>query len=273
MQLDLSCPVELVGYDLTHDGHGARGFVHLTNLSDKPVTGFEAVITWRGEDGDTDIPLASGAILAPPHAGFVLPIETDPAPSGQWTGLSFVRIDFEGAPSWRGNPKRFTEVSTPEKPSTRELEALKRVAGPDAAVRPVRTKDYWVCACGRANPLRAPGCDRCGRSRRSCLRLSAQFSEAFKDREAPKDGKGAASKKKSAARPAFSHKVLRARYLRQKNLLIRRTVTMLTAAVLIALIALTWTWLLDMQRRAREIVPPTRIEETEMPSVSGTLGT
>ncbi len=268
MQLDLSCPVELVGYDLTHDGHGARGFVHLTNLSDKPVTGFEAVITWQGEGGDMDIPLASGAILAPPHAGFVLPIETDPAPSGQWTGLSFVRIDFEGAPSWHGNPKRFSDVTMPEKPSPRELEALKRVAGPDAAVRPVRAKDYWVCACGRANLLRSYGCDRCGRSRRSCLRLSAQLSEAFKDREAPKNEKAVAAKKKPASQPAFSHKTLRARYLRQKSLLIRRTVTMLTAAILITLIAVTWTWLADMQRRAREIVPPTRIEETERPSDS-----
>jgi hypothetical protein len=264
LQLDLSCPLELVGYDLAHDGRGARGFVHLTNLSDKPVTGFEAVITWQGEGGDVDIPLASGAILAPPHTGFVLPIETDPAPSGQWTGLSFVRIDFDGAPSWRGNPKRFTDVKTPEEPSPRELVALKKVAGPDAAVRPVLAKDYWVCVCGRANPLRTPGCDRCGRTKRSCLKLAAQFAEAFKERKARKDERDVAAKKK-AARSAFSHKALRARYLRQRSLLVRRTVTMLTAAVLIALIALTWAWLEAMQQRAREIVPPTRIEETEMP--------
>jgi hypothetical protein len=273
LQLDLSCPLELVGYDLTHDGRGARGFVHLTNLSDKPVTGFEAVITWQGENGDVDIPLTSGVILAPPHTGFVLPIETVPAPSGQWTGLSFVRIDFDGAPSWRGNPKRFTDVATPEKPSPRELEALKRVAGPDAAVRPVLAKDYWVCVCGRANPLRNPGCDRCGRSKRSCLKIGAQFSEAFKEKKTQKGKKGTEGIKKTSARSAFSHKVLRARYLRQRSLLIRRTVTMLTAAGLIALIALTWAWLADMQQRARELVPPTRIEETQSNSDPGAPGT
>ncbi len=37
---------------------------------------------------------------------------------------------------------------------------------------------------------------------------------------------------------------------------------MLTAAALIALIALTWTWLTGMQQRAKDIVPPTRIDQT-----------
>ena len=66
------------------------------------------------------------------------------------------------------------------------------------------------------------------------------------------------------------HEALRRRYLRQKSMLIRRTITMLTAAALIALIALTWTWLLSMQQRAKDIVPPTRIDAVqETPPQSG----
>jgi hypothetical protein len=59
------------------------------------------------------------------------------------------------------------------------------------------------------------------------------------------------------------HQALRRRYLKQKSMLIRRTVTMLTAAALIALIALVWTWLLGMQQRAKDIVPPTRIDAAQ----------
>jgi hypothetical protein len=59
------------------------------------------------------------------------------------------------------------------------------------------------------------------------------------------------------------HQALRRRYLRQKSMLIRRTVTMLTAAALIALVALVWTWLLGMQQRAKDIVPPSRIDAAD----------
>ncbi len=276
MQLDLSCPVELLGYDLTEDARGVRGFVHLHNLSDKPVLSFEAVITWQGDGVLADIPFTTGLIHAAPHEAFVLPIEAEAAPSGHWSGLYFVQVDFDGAPPWRGNPKRLIEVELPEKPLPKELEALKRVAGPDASVRPHEAEDYWVCACGRANPRKSPGCDRCGRSRRDCMRLSRQLAEAFKvelmDEPVKKAGKGTDSARKPAPRDETAfHKALRARYLRQKNLLIRRTVTMLTAAALIALIAFVWTWLIGMQQRAKDIVPPTRVEETSVPSPLSTL--
>jgi hypothetical protein len=272
LQLDLGCPVELLGYDLTHDERGVRGFVRLYNLSDKPVSGFEAVITWQGTGGSVDIPLSSGLISAAPHESFVLPLEAEIAPNGHWSGLCFVQVDFDGAPPWKGNPKHLIEVELPEKPSSRELEALKRVAGPDAAVRPFESKDYWVCACGRANPGKSPGCDRCGRSRRDCLRLSRQLSEAFKSelsddpaQEPVGKPRPTLSERDQSGAPAF-HKALHRRYLRQKNMLIRRTVTMLTAAALIGLIALTWTWLIGMQQRAKDIVPPTRIDETSIPA-------
>ena len=181
LHLDLSCPVELTGYDLTGDARGVRGFVHFHNLSDKTVLGFEAVITWQGEGASADIPLRTGAIHAAPHEAFVLPLEAEAAPSGHWSGLYFVQVDFDGAPPWRGNPKRLIEVELPEKPTPKELEALRRVAGPDAAVRPLEAENYWVCACGRANPRKSPGCDCCGRSRRNCMLLSRQLAEVFKE--------------------------------------------------------------------------------------------
>ncbi len=257
MRLDLECPLELLGYDLTHNERGVRGFVRLWNLSDAPVTGFEAVIAWQGADSVSDIPLRSGAVFARPHDAFVLPIEADSAPSGHWSGLLFVRVDFQGAASWRGNPRHLIDVELPAKPSERELNALRRAAGPDAAVRPLAAREYWVCACGRANPRKSAGCDRCGRSRRKCLRLSRQLAEAF----GGKPAEGAAARTASREDVPF-HRALRQRYLRQRRLLIRRTVTMLTAAALIALIALTWTWLTGMQQRAKDIVPPTRIDQT-----------
>ena len=264
MRLDLGCPVELLGYDLTHDERGVKGFVRLFNLSDHPVTGFEAVITWQGGGGAADVPLMAGPLLAAPHEPFILPLEAESAPGGHWEALFFARVDFSGAPPWRGNPKRLMDVDLPEAPSPVELEALRRVAGPDAAVRPHDAGTYWVCACGRANPGKSPGCDRCGRSRRHCLKLSRQLAEAFK---AEVSGVKKAPKPGSDSQTAF-HEVLRAKYLRQKNMLIRRTVTMLTAAALIALIAFVWTWLIGMQQRAKDIHPPTRIEETTNPQAT-----
>jgi hypothetical protein len=84
-----------------------------------------------------------------------------------------------------------------------------------------------------------------------------QLAEAF----GGKPAEGAAARTASREDVPF-HRALRQRYLRQRRLLIRRTVTMLTAAALIALIALTWTWLTGMQQRAKDIVPPTRIDQT-----------
>jgi hypothetical protein len=188
------------------------------------VTGFEAVITWQGDGASADIPLRTALIHAAPHEAFVLPIEAEAAPNGHWSGLYFVQVDFDGAPPWRGNPKRLIEVELPEKPLPKELEALKRVAGPDASVRPHEAEDYWVCACGRANPRKSPGCDRCGRSRRDCMRLSRQLAEAFKaepmDEPAKKSSKAAkkASRKPAPRDETAFHKALRVRYLRQKNL-------------------------------------------------------
>jgi hypothetical protein len=257
MQLDLDCPVELLGYDLTRDERGVRGFVRLFNLANRAVTGFDAVITWQGDGYASDIPLQTGALNALPHEAFVLPIEAETAPGGHWSGLFFVRVDLDGSQPWKGNPKRLIEVDLPEKPVGRELEALRRVAGPDAAVRPLEARDYWVCSCGRANPIDSPGCDRCGRTKRECMQLTKQLAAAFK-REKPE---AITKKPGSDGGPPF-HVTLQKRYLRQKSLLIRRTVTMLTAAVLISLIALAWTWLTDMQKRAKEIVPPTRVEAT-----------
>ncbi len=264
MQLDLDCPMELLGYDLTRDERGVRGFVRLFNLSDRAVTGFDAVITWQGDGFASDIPLQTGALNAQPHEAFVLPIEAETAPGGHWSGLFFVRVDLDGAPPWKGNPKRLIEVDLPEKPVGRELEALRRVAGPDAAVRPLMAREYWVCVCGRANPFDSPGCDRCGRTKRECLRLSKQLEAAF-TREKAETPVKAVQPDTPDNTPPF-HVVLQKRYLRQKSLLIRRTVTMLTAAALIALVTLAWTWLADMQKRAREIVPPTRVEVTAAPT-------
>ena len=265
LQLDPGCPLELMGVDLTHDARGVRGFVHLFNLSDRLVTGFEAVISWQTDGGSTGIPLKTGPIAALPHESIVLPLESEAAAGGKWSGLFFVQVDMEGAPPWRGSPKRLIKVEMPERPSPRELEALKRVAGPDAAVRPHFAKDYWVCACGRVNPGRSPGCDRCGRPRRECKTIACQLAEAFKSElpgEVPAGHKKPAPAGQTEADTAF-HQALRKRYLRQKSLLIRRTVTMLTAAALIALVALVWTWLLGMQQRAKDIVPPTRIDAAE----------
>ncbi len=276
MQLDPGCPLELMGVDLTHDARGVRGFVHLFNLSDRLVTGFEAVISWQTDGGSTGIPLKAGPIAALPHEPIVLPLEAEASPGGKWSGLFFVQVDMEGAPPWRGSPKRLIEVEMPEQPSPRELEALRRVAGPDAAVRPHFAKDYWVCACGRVNSGKSPGCDRCGRPRRECKTIACQLAEAFKSElpgDVPTGRKKPAPAGQTEANAAF-HQALRMRYLRQKSMLIRRTVTMLTAAALIALVALTWTWLLGMQQRAKDIVPPTRIdaaEETPPPGAASVL--
>jgi hypothetical protein len=43
---------------------------------------------------------------------------------------------------------------------------------------------------------------------------------------------------------------------------VRKVALFLAWAALIALIALTWTWLTGMQQRAKDIVPPTRIDQT-----------
>ena len=284
MRLDPNCPVELLEYELTHDERGVHGFVHLFNLSRWPVRGFDAVFTWRSAAGESlNIPLQSGALSATPHDAFVLPLETGPVPAGVLSALHFVRVDFEGAAPWLGDPSHLIDVTPPDQPSERELSALQRVAGLDAVVRPIETKTYWICACGRANARKKRACARCGRSHREILRLARQFSEAFKPAEPGRDARGAeenapgdkpetppeeapAEKQTvSYGKPAFSHKALRERYLRQRSLLIRRTVTMLTAAVLIALTALAWTWLTGMQQRARDIVPPMKIEETKSP--------
>lgn len=289
MYLDLSCPVELLGYELTHDERGIHGFVRLNNLSKRHVNDFESIITWRCASGDSiEIPLGAAGMTARPHSTFVLSIETGPVPAGTWNSLLFVRVGFDEGPDWRGEPARLVDVALAPVPTRQELSALGKIAGADAAVRPVLARQYWLCACGRPNGTKARACARCGRSRREVKRLARQLSGAFdKAAGAQPDSGGAPQagprrpadshildKGPQAATPdaqalsygaPLSHRALRARYLRQRSLLIRRTITMLAAALFIALTAFSWRWLDGMRQRAREIVPPMRIEENTAP--------
>lgn len=264
MRIDLHCPVETRGYELTRDDRGkTRAYVRLFNLSGRRVRRLEGQVHFEGPEGEQSLPLAQD-VDAAPRQMFTLALALPGSGEGLW--LSFTKLRFEdGRADWIGHPSRLIQIPDMPAPDGRELNRLMAVAGRDAVCFPRRTGAYWVCVCGRPNAYRRQRCARCGRQRDQVL-TRCSMAQVMEEQPLRTPSGDAIELPLMAPPPAQAPgedspiQRLHRRFLRQRSMLLRRTLTMLVIALLLLLAA----WLVGILRQAvqpPQSIPPVKIEQ------------
>lgn len=261
MLIDLHCPVEYLGHEFTRDDRGnLRAYVKLNNLSKQVVERLDAVAVFEDGAGQrVETPFSMEGLSVQPRSAFSAMVSTNELPGATRLNVTFTRVILEGdGPVWMYNPARMVEIPDLPNPDGRELNRLLAAAGPDAIVFPYQTLKLWVCVCGRANPYRRRTCLRCGRERDRVLndfdmaRLMARRAPNLPASKVdmPLFEDGTRTSNGDAAHT-------RRRFLRERSMLIRRTVTMLVIALLMVLGALLWR----AATTRPESIPPVKIDQ------------
>ncbi len=268
MRIDPHCPVEHMTSDFAKDDRGnVRAYLKLNNLSPSVIERLDALAVFEDEGGRrAEIPFSMEGLRVPPRTSFAANVSTDEAPWATKVSVQFTRVIFEGdKPVWMYSPARLVEVPDLPRPDGRELNRLRSLAGEDAVGFPRLAGALWICVCGLPNPYRRRKCRRCARERdvvftafdmARVLRSPAPnaplpkvdmplFEENEPQEETPPDVK--------------REEALRLKFLRERGLLIRRTVTMLVAALI--LIAAVWAY--KTATTKPESIAPVKIGNTE----------
>ena len=167
MLMDLSCPIELVSYDITHDDVGnTRAYLLLSNLARRRVLGFDAVIRWKDHAAGTHLDMPYSAQPKDGSARFHLPASTSDMPGADGLEIIFHQVRLEGEAPWDADPARLIDWEAPKEPSGVALDRLQQAAGDDAVCFPQEDEHYWTCVCGRLNEQGQAKCARCVRSKR-----------------------------------------------------------------------------------------------------------
>ena len=172
MIIDLSCPIELRGYEIMHDDSGAaRAYIDLFNLSEETVSGYGATVRWsRDETRESANDDVSVDAIAIPGGGlFKLVLSTGLVKYADRVELYFNRVDFTSGEIWKPKDGELVDVGEFVPLEGEELDRLKAAAGEDAYIFPEMQDNFWRCVCGRINPLDADRCMRCLRERNYVL--------------------------------------------------------------------------------------------------------
>ena len=257
--IDLHCPVEHLSTDFTHDDRdNVRAYIKLNNLSGHFVERLDAVAIFTdGSNRRAQLPFSMEKLYIKPRSAFKAIVTTSELPTATHVDIQFTRVIFAGdEPLWMYSAARLVEIPDLPRPDGRDLNRLIDAAGDDAVVFPIRTGHLWICVCSRANPYRRKKCRRCGRERDHVLdtfdmaRLLTQPAPRRKAKSV--DLTLLFDKPSSQAKKAQRKQ----RFLRERRMLIRRTITML---VIIALILL-FAWVYHALTTKPQSIVPTKRE-------------
>lgn len=173
MIIDLTCPLELRGYEILHDdSDNVRAYIELYNLLDKRISQFDAVIRWIASDyGEIEeTPFVADQLRASARSAFHISVSTQTMPLADRLEIVFLRICFEDeSPEWLGDPDRLIDIDLEDSVDGRTLNYLMSIAGRDVVRFPRRTQDYWICVCGHVNGDALSQCRRCFRDKQTVL--------------------------------------------------------------------------------------------------------
>ena len=183
MIIDLSCPIEMRGYELLCDDHGStRAYIRLYNLTEKVITGYSATIYWFNELTQASVTenITVDEMRAAPRSGFKLVHSTQNVVRADHVEMYFSSVNFEKDEPWV--PRDGAVVDIGEQPvlEGEELDLLKQTAGEDAVQFPQIQNKFWRCVCGRINLLEEQNCVRCGRERNTVLKNFTLFCHRCK---------------------------------------------------------------------------------------------
>ena len=172
MLIDLSCPIELRGYELLHDDTGVtRARIDLFNVSDNTICAYAGVVRWsRDETGEArNDSIRVDQLDLEEGTAFKLSLSTNQLRYADRVEIYFTSVDFYDAPTWQPDDSDMVDVGEQKQLEGAELTRLQEAAGDDALMYPQTQDEFWRCVCGRINPLSLDTCVRCRRERQYVL--------------------------------------------------------------------------------------------------------
>ena len=173
MIVDLSCPIELRGYELLNDDFGSvRAYIRLYNLSDKRIQSYSATVSWFNALTRARVTesITVDECAIEPESMFKLIHSTKNIARIDHVEMYFASVGFEDGTVWLPSDGDLIEIGEQKALEGYELDKLKMLAGKDAVQYPQVQRDYWRCVCGRVNLLSQDACARCKRDRTEVLK-------------------------------------------------------------------------------------------------------
>lgn len=277
MYLDLSCPLELLSFELSRDDHGKiRAYLHLNNLSSRRIARIEGQVHWLDSKtgGRQVAPFVADQLRTQSQRPFKIQLSYAGSPGIDGLEMVFDRLGFtDGGPDWLGDENRLCRIEPPPLPEGAELNLLLRAAGRDAQHFPVKIGEYWLCVCGRPNGTRSARCARCHRPKAKVLGRYARgkvvsgetpgVHRIARKVEIPRLLPNARARDREAAERVVDG--LAGAYRAQRRVLVRRSVFLAVAVVVVVAVVGAYRWLGEKSEEAKGMYPPARVESTAPP--------
>lgn len=261
MRIDLTCPIEIRGYELICDDRGCvRAYISLSNLAPHAIARFDAIVCWaNSQNGQSAAhPFRADRLEADARAEFRLSLSTEAVPEADTLEIHFTRVHFaDGEADWIGGQAELVEIDELPEISGAEAKMLAIAAGEDAVRFPEKHEKHWVCVCGRANFRHQHTCVRCLRDRTDVLRnlnRNAVMTGRKPDEQPVHQSK--------SRRPSPEERIeeLRSRFnlfRRQRGILVRRTITMGVVILMLLSVSLVSDYRASVEEARRGANPPT----------------
>ena len=274
LYLDLYCPIELLSFELLRDDTGkVRAYLTLNNLSNVHAVSIEGTVHWIDTKSDhrTDTAFTADQFKPGKQKPFKLQLATADNPNTDEIELTIHRVQFDrDKPDWIGKPEDRLRIEGPLIPRGSELNKLLQAAGYDAAHFPLRTKSYWICICGRPNPIGDSNCARCNR-KQTLVFSKYTRAKVLSGETEPQHTQKLKLDVPDYAKPSPRElaeqglELLAEQYKEQRNILIRRSLFLLIAAIIAFLLWQASSWLGEKRDLAKQMHRPVKVEATTAP--------
>lgn len=268
LKIDLTCPIEIRGYELICDDRGCvRAYITLNNLAPHAIAHFDAIVCWANSiTGQSEAqPIRADQLSADARATFQFSLSTTTVAEADVLELHFTRVHFaDGEPEWIGGQAEPVEIDElPQTPGA-ELRLLHNAAGEDAVRFPEKHEKHWVCVCGRANFRHQTVCARCLRERADVLR-NLNRNVVVNGATPPERRPEPARRSRISEEFARELQELFPLFRRQREVLIRRTITMSVIIALLLGVSAINNHQLRIEEARRGAIPPTLSVHVDQP--------
>lgn len=135
MIVDLSCPIELRGYELLMDDNGhTRAYIRLFNLSERAVVAYSATTRWYNGLTRADVTenITVDEMLVKPRSGFKLVHSLVDFLNADHVEMYFTSVTFEDGAVWEAGGRRSGGNRRAPVLQGEALDRLRAAAGDDA---------------------------------------------------------------------------------------------------------------------------------------------
>ena len=257
MKIDLTCPIEMRGYELICDDRGCvRAYITFNNLAPHAIARFDAIVCWANSTtGQISAqPFRADRIDADARANFRFTLSTTAVPDADTLEIHFTRVRYaDGEADWIGGQADAVEIDELPAVPGAEMRLLTMAAGEDAVRFPEKHENHWVCVCGRANFRHQTTCSRCLRDRTDVLRNLNRGAIVLGKKPQPRP-----ETRKTRDENDFvaDLKEKFRLFTRQRDILVRRTVTMSVIITLLLGAATVSDFHQRVENANRGAIPP-----------------